>query len=143
MSLQLTLDLSSIIGPIAKSVLRLASTTVLHEINKSGSDGITELQLSALIGRHRIAQCMKENFKNIVAQSHQSIISHVLQAEQLILEAGAGPSVRQAITNPNPAPLSMVIQISLLGFTLEQQSLAQAITTVSSEMLREPLGNNR
>ncbi|KAJ5480509.1 hypothetical protein N7530_006018 [Penicillium desertorum] len=58
----LSLDLSNIIGPIAKSALRLGSMTVLHEINKSGSDGITELQLSALIGRYRIAQCIKENF---------------------------------------------------------------------------------
>ncbi|KUL88823.1 hypothetical protein ZTR_03472 [Talaromyces verruculosus] len=76
---------------------------------------------------------MKENFRNIVSQSHQSIISRVLQAEGLILEAGAGPTVQQAITNPNPALLSMVIQMSLLASSHEQQSLAQAITTVSSD----------
>lgn len=135
-SFQLSFDLSNIIGPVTRTVLRFGSLAVLHDINRSGSDGITELRLAALLGRHRIADYLKENFKSIVADSRQSIISRVLREEQLALEVGSGPTVQQAITNPNPAWLSMVIQMSLLAFSQEQQSLAQAITTVSCKLSR-------
>ncbi|GMG32947.1 unnamed protein product [Aspergillus oryzae] len=135
-SFQLSFDLSNIIGPVTRTVLRLGSLAVLHDINRSGSDGITELRLAALLGRHRVADYLKENFKSIVADSRQSIISRVLREEQLALEVGSGPTVQQAITNPNPAWLSMVIQMSLLAFSQEQQSLAQAITTVSCKLSR-------
>jgi hypothetical protein len=50
---------------------------ILHDINRSGSDGITELRLAELLGRHRIADYMKENFQNIVSKSHQPVISRI------------------------------------------------------------------
>jgi hypothetical protein len=142
-SFQLSLDLSNIAGPIARTALRLGSMAVLRDINRSGSDGITELQLAGLIGRHRVSESMRENFQNIVGRSYQSSISRILRAEQLILEAGAGPSVQNAVTDENPAPLAMVIQMSLLSFAHEQQSLAQAITNIASEMLRESAIDSR
>jgi uncharacterized membrane protein len=110
MSFQLSLELTNLIGPVAKSVLRLASLGTLQDINRSGSDALTELRLASLLGQNRAAEYMRENFRNIVAQSRQHSFPGLLEAAgQLFLEAGAGPTVRQAITNPNPAWLSMVI----------------------------------
>ncbi|KAK2746648.1 hypothetical protein FQN57_002992 [Myotisia sp. PD_48] len=75
---------------------------------------------------------------NRSSKTHQSIVSRVLEAEHLLLEAGVGPTMQQATTNPNPALLSMVIRISLLSFSHEQQTLPQAIVTyISSEIFRE------
>jgi hypothetical protein len=143
MSFQLSLELTNLIGPVAKSVLRLASLGTLQDINRSGSDGLTELRLASLLGQNRVAEYMRENFRNIVAQSRQHSFPGLLEAAgQLFLEAGAGPTVRQAITNPNPAWLSMVIQVSTLAFAHEAQSLAQAVTAVSAEGLREHSGES-
>jgi hypothetical protein len=128
---QLSLELTNIIGPVAESVLRYGSLAVLQGLNRSGSDGFTELHLASTLGQHRVAEYMRENFKTIAGQSRQHLLPGLLEAaKQLILEAGAGPTVRQAITNPNPAWLSMVIQVSLLAFVHETQSLAQAITGI-------------
>ncbi|KAL2782816.1 hypothetical protein BJX66DRAFT_345500 [Aspergillus keveii] len=92
----LSLELTNIIGPVAKSVLRLASLGALQDINRSGSDGLTELRLSSLLGQNRAAEYMREGFPNIVAQSRQHSFLGLLEAVgQLVLEAGADPTVRQ------------------------------------------------
>ncbi|KAL3447848.1 hypothetical protein BJX65DRAFT_317968 [Aspergillus insuetus] len=143
MSFQLSLELTNIIGPVAKSALRLASLGTLQDINRSGSDGLTELRLASLLGQNRVAEYMRENFRNIVAQSRQHSFPALLEAVgQLVLEAGAGPTVRQAITNPNPAWLSMVVQVSMLAFAHEVQSLAQAVTAVTAEGHRGDTGES-
>ncbi|KAL3462785.1 hypothetical protein BJX64DRAFT_299345 [Aspergillus heterothallicus] len=131
---QLSVEVTNIIGPVAKSVLRLSSLAVLQALNRSGSDGVTELRLASTLGQHRIAEFMRDNFKTIVGTSNCFSFPGLLEAAgQLILEAGAGPTVRQAITNPNPAWLSMVIQVSLLAFAHETQSLAQAMMNIFAQ----------
>jgi hypothetical protein len=86
---------------------------------------------------------MRESFRNIVAQSRQHSFPGLLEAVgQLVLEAGAGPTVRQAITNPNPAWFSMVIQVSMLAFAHEVQALAQAVTAVTAEGNRGDTGES-
>jgi hypothetical protein len=143
MSFQLSLELTNIIGPVAKSALRLASLGTLQDINRSGSDGLTELRLASLLGQNRVAEYMRENFRNIVAQSRQHSFPGLLEAVgQLVLEAGAGLTDRQAITKPNPAWLSMVIQVSMLAFAHEAQSLAQAVTAVTVEGRRDGSGES-
>ncbi|KAJ5274060.1 hypothetical protein N7478_009185 [Penicillium angulare] len=142
-SFRLGLDITNVVGPLVKTILLLGSVDIFQEIKRSKSDGITGLHLEALIGRHRVAEYMKENFQRIVAQSHQTIFSRILQNEGFVLEAGAGPSVRQALTDSNPAWLLMIIQMSVLGFSNEQESLAQAITTVTSEMLHSSAVDKR
>lgn len=69
-SFQLSFDLSNIIEPVARTVLRLGSIAVLDDINRSGSNGITELRLAALIGRHRIDSYMKEKLSPIAPVYH-------------------------------------------------------------------------
>jgi len=102
-------------------------------ITRSGSDQLTELKLATLIGRLRIEDAIKTNFRTLVAASNQMKFSRYLQ--DLTLEAGAGPTIQQALTSLDPARLSMAIQISFLAFGHDHQSLAQAITQAIQEAL--------
>jgi len=130
------LDLGNIIAPLMKTALRLlnSETAEANEaIRRSGSDELTELKLAALLGRLRIDDIVKTNFRAIVASSNHSVISRFMQ--DLVLESGAGPTIQQALSSSNPALLSMAIQISFLAFGHGHQSLAEAITQAIEEAL--------
>ena len=67
-----------------------------------------------------------------MAKSDQSFISRYVD---IMLESGAGPTVQEALKNP--ALFSMVIQISLLAFGHEDESLANATVLAIENILRD------
>lgn len=72
----------------------------------------------------------------MVGKSDQSMVSRYLD---IVLEAGSGPTVQEALKNP---PLfSMVIQLSGLAFPLENQSLANAIMGAIEKIVQESGGD--
>jgi hypothetical protein len=133
LSASLRLDLTNILVPLMGTVVNNERVESSEAITRSGSDQLTELKLAALIGRLRIEDAIKTNFRTLVAASNQTKFSRYLQ--DLTLEAGAGPTIQQALTSLDPARLSMAIQISFLAFGHEHQSLAEAITQAIEETL--------
>jgi hypothetical protein len=132
-------ELTKILGPLMTAVVKLATTNESIEtseaITRSGSDSLTELKLAGLIGQLRIEDTVKTEFRRLVATPRQTAISRFLR--DLVLEAGAGPTIQQALTSSNPALLSIAIQLSFLSFGHEPQSLAQTITQAIEETLTE------
>ena len=128
-SFQLGLELTNALNPLGQAVSALKSLGIIEAIKKSGSDAITELRLASFIGRHRIDEAIKIHFREAVAKSGQSTISQYID---IVLEAGAGPTVQQALKNP--ALFSMVIQLSALAFSHEDESLANAIVEATERI---------
>lgn len=133
---QLGLELTNIVNPINQAVSALGSLAVIDAIKRSGSDFVTETKLANLIGRHRIDPIIKFHFREMVAKSDQSMISRYLD---IILEAGSGPTVQEALKNP--ALFSMVIQLSALAFAHENEALANSIVEAIENIVRESGGN--
>ena len=130
-SFQLGLEVTNILNPLGQAVSALKSLGLIESIKKSGSDAITELRLASFIGRHRIDEAIKIHFREAVAKSGQSTISKYID---IVLEAGAGPTVQEALKNP--ALLSMVIQLSALAFSHEEEPLANAIVEATERIAR-------
>ncbi|KAL8789352.1 MAG: hypothetical protein Q9195_006879 [Heterodermia aff. obscurata] len=128
-SFQLGYELTNALNPLGQAVSALKSLGLIEAIRKSGSDAITELRLASFIGRHRIDEAMKIHFREAVAKSGQSTISRYID---IVLEAGAGPTVQEALKNP--ALFSMVIQLSALAFSHEDESLANAIVEATERI---------
>ncbi|KAL8821820.1 MAG: hypothetical protein Q9191_007237 [Dirinaria sp. TL-2023a] len=131
---QIGLELTNILNPLSQAVTTLGSLALVDAIKSAGSDALTELKLASLIGRHHIDNVIEFHFRAAVAKSEQSTISRYMD---IILEAGAGPTVQQALKNP--ALFSMVVQLSLLGFAHKDESLAQSIV-LAIEKLSELSG---
>ena len=119
---QIGLELTNIVNPLSQALSSLGSLALVDAIKKAGSDAITEMKLASLIGRHRIDEVMKWHFRERVAQSDKNIISRYVD---IVLESGAGPTVQEALKNP--ALFSMVVQLSVLAFAHEDESLANGI----------------
>ena len=129
---QLGLELTNIVNPISQAVSTLGSLALVDAIKKSGSDSITEMKMASLLGRHRIDEVIKVHFRERVAKSDQSVISRYMD---IILEAGSGPTVQEALKNP--ALFSMIIQLSALSFAHEDESLASAILQAVENIAQE------
>ena len=103
LSASLRLDLTNILVPLMGTVVNNEGVERSEAITRSGSDQLTELKLATLIGRLRIEDAIKTNFRTLVAASNQMKFSRYLQ--DLTLEAGAGPTIQQALTSLDPARL--------------------------------------
>jgi hypothetical protein len=90
------------------------------------------MKLASLLERHRIDPIIKHHFREVIAVSNQSAISRYLD---IILKSGSGPTVHEAIKNPTL--FFMVIQLSLLAYVHEIESLANAIVLAIENMLRQ------
>ena len=130
-SFQLGLELTNIVNPLSQVVSALGSLRLIDAIKKSGSDAITETRLAALLGRHRIDEVIKFHFREAVAQAEQSFISKYVD---IVLETGAGPTVRESLKNP--ALFSMVIQLSMLTFAHQTEHLANAIVEAIERIVK-------
>ncbi|MCJ1377017.1 hypothetical protein MMC17_000107 [Xylographa soralifera] len=119
----LSLELSKIV-PLAP-IVNIASKNLLamvRNLQNSGSDWITEHDLGAIFGRCYIDPPFLRTFKNVVQHSN---IYQIAGIAELILEIGAGPTVKQALDNA--ALFSMVVQISLLVWAHKTTSLALSL----------------
>ena len=93
-----------------------------RKIRKSGSDVFIEEDLSNVFGRNRIQPQFESFFRTAVSKS--SIVELPILVD-IVLEAGAGPTVRRSINNK--AYLSTVIQLSLLSYCHNLNSLTKAL----------------
>jgi len=120
----LSVELSNLV-PLAP-IVNLASRSMLEVVrglHKSGSDLSTEHDLAEILGRSYIEPRFVRNFKNAVRESTIRKLSGIAE---LILEAGAGPTVRNAVGDT--AMFSMVVQLSLLLWAHHTKSLATGLT---------------
>ena len=119
LSLELTslLPLGAVAEAGAKSLIQLT-----RDLRKSGSDIVIEEDLAAIFGRNRIQAQFESSFRTAVRDSS---IVQIPSLIDIVLEAGAGPTVRRSIKNK--AYLATVIQLSLLGYTHNIYILAKAL----------------
>ncbi|MCJ1462592.1 hypothetical protein MMC07_001194 [Pseudocyphellaria aurata] len=107
------------------SLITNASRGALHlmrELQDSGSDVITEADLAEVLGRNRIEPKFESTFRTAVKKSVIHQISHVAE---LVIEAGAGPTVRRSLGEPTY--FSTIVQLSLLTYTHDLTQLARCL----------------
>ena len=129
----LSLELTKLIpfGPLA----RLAGkglVELLREVQGSGSDLVTEEDLSLIFGRNRIDARFERTFRTAV---RHSVIHQVHHIAELVLEAGAGPTVRRSLREP--VFFSTIVQLSLLTWSHEITSLARSLAQALERRARE------
>lgn len=120
----LSVELSNLV-PLAP-IVNIASRSMLEVVrglHKSGSDLATEHDLAEVLGRSYIEPRFVRNFKNAVRESTIRKLSGIAE---LVLEVGAGPTVRNAVGDA--AMFSMVVQLSLLLWAHHTKSLATGLT---------------
>lgn len=82
----------------------------------------TQEDLAMVFGRNRIDPKFESTFRTAV---RHSVVHRVSDIAELMLEAGAGPTVRRSLKEP--AYFSTVLQLSLLTWTHELNSLAASL----------------
>lgn len=123
------------------SLLSGASRGMLHlmrELKDSGSDIVTEADLAEVFGRNRIEEKFASTFRTAVKKSAIHKISDVAE---LVIEAGAGPTVRRSLGDS--AYFSTVVQLSLLTYTHDLSHLARCLAKAlekRAEGATEPVG---
>ncbi|MCJ1258449.1 hypothetical protein MMC24_006282 [Lignoscripta atroalba] len=106
-------------------VINTASRGLIHlvrELQHSGSDIVTEHDLAEVLGRNLIEPRFASTFKTAVKHSTIHRLSGIAE---LVLEAGAGPTVRRSVDEA--AYFSMVVQLSMLMWSHDARSLATAL----------------
>ncbi len=129
---QLGLELTDVLNPLTSAISAFGSLALIKAIKSGGSDALTELELASFLGRNRIDPTMELGFRHVVGTSAQTILSRYLD---IVIDSGAGPTVQNALQNPEL--LSMVIQLSLLCFVHEIDTLALAIVDAIERNLKE------
>ena len=118
LSLEVTrlIPLHHVVSKAAEAVMSVA-----RELRHSGSDIVTEEDLTNVFGRCRIAPELASSFKTIMVQSSKQTPLW----ESITLQAGPGPTVLRALRDP--AYFSTVVQISFLTWVCEAGYLATAL----------------
>lgn len=119
----LSVELTKLVpfGPLINTASR-GLINLVRELHKSGSDIVAEQDLAEILGRNRIESKFASSFRTAV---RKSTIHRLSEAVEIVLEAGAGPTVKRGLTEQ--AYSSMIIQLSLLTWTHELDSLARAL----------------
>ncbi|KFY23763.1 hypothetical protein V491_02416 [Pseudogymnoascus sp. VKM F-3775] len=119
LSVELTklVPLGPILNTAGRAVLNLA-----RDLQKSGSDIVVEADLAEVFGRNRIEPRFESTYRTAVKESYTQQLHSLLD---IVLEAGAGPTVRRSLTNQ--AYFSTVVQLSLLTSMLDLSSLAAGL----------------
>lgn len=131
-SFQLGLELTNVLSPLTSAISAFGSLALVKAIKNAGSDALTEIELASFLGRNRIDERTELHFRQIVGKSEQKNLSQYLE---IFLDAGAGPTVQNALKNP--VLLSMVIQLSVLCSAHESDTLALAIVEAITRNLKE------
>ena len=138
----LSLELSRVIPPIV-SIASNRLWNLWLELHNSGSNLVTECALAEIFGRNLIEAAFGRNFRNTVTPSHKHRLSGIVE---LVLEAGAGPTVRHSLGIDAAPYFSMLVQLSLLTYAHEASSLATSLAmaleqrTPSSDQAQEVAG---
>lgn len=128
LSVELTklVPFGSLINTASRGLINL-----VRELHKSGSDIVAEQDLAEILGRNRIESKFASTFRTAVKKS---TIHRLSEAAEIVLEAGAGPTVKRSMTEQ--AYSSMIIQLSLLTWTHELDSLARALAIALERRVR-------
>ncbi|KAL8715294.1 MAG: hypothetical protein Q9225_006438 [Loekoesia sp. 1 TL-2023] len=120
LSLELTklVPFGSLVNAAGHGLVRL-----LREIQASGSDFITEQDLAEVFGRNRVEPLFASTFRTAVKHS---VIHQISGIAELVIEGGAGPTVRRSLNEPGY--FAMVVQLSLLTYAHELRSLTAGLT---------------
>ncbi|MCJ1375541.1 hypothetical protein MMC20_006778 [Loxospora ochrophaea] len=121
----LSLELSRVLPPAAGYLASASGSAVLRlarELSASGSDIIVEEDLVHILGKVRIRPEFESTFKAVM-KTHSVSPFHALA--EIVLEAGAGPTVRRALQHKDY--LATVIQLSLLHFVYDRELLAASL----------------
>ncbi|KAG6995529.1 hypothetical protein G7Y79_00044g080000 [Physcia stellaris] len=129
----LSVELTRLIpfAPLARATTK-GFLDLLRELQSSGVDVVTEEDLSLIFGRNRIDPNFERTFRTAV---RQSVIHQVQGIAELVLEAGAGPTVRRSLKEP--IYFSTIVQLSLLTWTHELTSLARSLAQTLERRARE------
>lgn len=129
----LSVELTKLIpcGPLATVVGR-SFLNLLRELQTSGSDLVTEEDLAAILGRNRIDPRFESTFRTAIKHS---AIHRVADIAELMIEAGAGPTVRRSLKEP--VYFSTVLQLSLLTYTHELTSLSKGLAQALERRARD------
>ncbi|MCJ1431254.1 hypothetical protein MMC27_000605 [Xylographa pallens] len=123
-SIALSYGLDSLLPVVP--IVNFASEALLELVRthkRSGSDLPTEYELARALGHNNINAQFENSFKTAIRQS--TVVRRVYDIAELVLEAGAGPTVEHAITR---VPFSsMVIQVSLLLWSHQVDSLVKGV----------------
>ena len=109
------------LGPLAR-VAGGRLLSLLREMRDEGYDAVTEEDLAEVFGRNRIDTKFESTFRTAV---RHSAVHKIADIAELMLEAGAGPTVRRSLKEP--AYFSSVLQLSLLTWTHEMTSLSRSL----------------
>lgn len=120
LSLELTksIPFRSLITNASRGVL--PSMRVLQD---SSLDMITEADPAEVFGRNRIDRKFESTFRTAVKKS---VIHEISEVAELVLEAGAGPTVWRSLSEP--AYFSTILQLSLLPHIRDLSQFAQCLT---------------
>lgn len=127
LSVELTklVPLGNILSVAGNSILNLA-----RDLRKSGSDITVEEDLTLVLGRNRICPKFESTFRVAVRGSSQKQIGEFID---IILEAGAGPTVQRSLKHP--PYFSTVAQLSLLAFTQKLNGLSFTLSKLFERRL--------
>ncbi|MCJ1281531.1 hypothetical protein MMC26_000851 [Xylographa opegraphella] len=107
-------------------IVNFASEGLLELVRthkRSGSDLPTEYELARALGRNKINTQFENSFKTAIR--HSTVVRRVYDIAELVLEAGAGPTVEHTVSR---GPFSsMVIQMSLLLWSHQIDTLVKAV----------------
>lgn len=127
LSLELTrlVPLGNILSVAGNGILNLA-----RDLRKSGSDITVEEDLTLVLGRNRLCPNFESTFRVAVRGSSQQQIGEFID---IILEAGAGPTVQRSLKHP--PYFSTVAQLSLLAFTQQLNRLSWTLSKLFERRL--------
>ena len=111
---------AALVGGATRNLIHL-----MRELQNSGSDIITEGDLAEIFGRNKIEPRFASGFRTAVKKS---AIHKFADIAELIIEAGAGPTVRRSLKEP--AYFSTIIQISLLTWAHNLSELSSSLAQV-------------
>ena len=122
----LSLELTRLLPPLKWAADKTADAIMAkaRELRNSGSDIVVEEDLANVFGRCRISRTLASSFKTIITRS----TSNVPLVESIMLQGGPGPTVVRAFQESHY--FSMVVQLSLLVWTLGTNDLATVIADV-------------
>ena len=123
---QLSRELSHVfsVREVVKSTFN-AAVQFAGDLQKSGSDIIVEEALAAIFGRGRVNSKIVEQFKKNILRN-PSFVSLYKDCE-IGLDTRPGPTVNRAIQYKDRGYLSTVIQLSMLGWMQDRETLAVAL----------------
>lgn len=119
------------LGPLARAAGG-GLLSLLREMRDEGYDPVTEEDLAEVFGRNRIDPKFESTFRTAV---RHSAVHKIADIAELMLEAGAGPTVRRSLKEP--AYFSSVLQLSLLTWTHELTSLSRSLAQAFERRAKE------